>query len=189
MSEIWKRIIAWFIANVPSKFFAPMPGVSHDEINAAESRMHLHLPEDVREFYLLHNGVGEYGLFFDGYELLTLDQIVTFWKGAERVLDVQEAGLLPGLDDYCSPVGPIKKVMWNLKWVPIMDADGNGVLIDLDPAPGGNVGQVIERSSDMGPLRVLADNFRNFLSRYADELEAGKYAYDHSSTEIRKIKD
>jgi cell wall assembly regulator SMI1 len=57
MSEIWKRIIAWFAANVPAKHYKFAEGASNEEIEKAEARMRLHFPDDLRESYLLHNGM------------------------------------------------------------------------------------------------------------------------------------
>jgi cell wall assembly regulator SMI1 len=58
--------------------------------------------------------------------------------------------------------------------------------IDMDPAQGGQVGQVIDTSNEVGPLRVLAIGFREYLSQYVDDLGAGKFWYDMNSGMVRR---
>jgi cell wall assembly regulator SMI1 len=174
--DIWNRIIAWFAANIPAEHFTFSDGASEEEISAAEARMRVHLPDDVRESYLLHNGTDNRPLF-ECYSLASLAEIIVDWRLSETVLEQEELGLYPSYPPPRDPQGPVKRVMWNLGWIPIMDADGDHVMIDLDPAPGGKIGQVIERSHEVGPLRLIAYSFREFLSNYADDLEAGKYRY------------
>ena len=79
---------------------------------------------------------------------------------------------------YPEPNCPVKNQMWNLQWIPILDAEGEKIQIDLDPAPGGKIGQVIDTSCC--GYQVLAGSFREFMAQYADDLEAGKYAFDES---------
>jgi cell wall assembly regulator SMI1 len=76
--------------------------------------------------------------------------------------------------------------MWSLLWIPILDAEGEKIQIDLDPAPGGKVGQVID-TSECG-YRVLARNFREFMAQYANDLVGGKYIFDESWS-ISRIKE
>ena len=175
MMEIWNRIIAWFTANIPAGQFSFSEGASEEELSTAEARMRVRLPDDVRESYLLHNGTDN-GPFFECYSLASLGEIIADWTLAESVLEQVELGL--DENARTNPIGPIKDITWNLLWIPIMEANGDHVMIDLDPAPGGKIGQVIKRSHEVGPLRVLANSFREFLSNYADDLEAERYRYD-----------
>jgi len=184
MSEVVKRIIAWFAANVPRGHFKLRAGASEVQLSAAEQGMQLRLPDDVRESYLLHDGTEEDGAFFESYPLLPLDRMVLLWRRAMGF----EGSEFPEWKDYVKPQGPIKKVMWNVRWVPIMEAEGDDILIDLDPAPGGSIGQVIERSHEIGPLRVLASNFREWLANYADDLENAKFQFDSISWNIARLK-
>lgn len=68
---------------------------------------------------------------------------------------------------------------WRPGWVPIMDADGDKLILDLDPAPGGTVGQVFEWSnSGSRPLRVLAPSFEEWLGGIAEALDKGRFRLD-----------
>jgi hypothetical protein len=50
--------------------------------------------------------------------------------------------------------------------------------VDMDPAPGGTVGQVIEVDPEAVSWRVLAPSFGDLLARFADALEAGAVEWD-----------
>ncbi len=60
---------------------------------------------------------------------------------------------------------------------PVTDNSGNHALIDLDPAPGGAVGQVVGFDHEAGPTGVLAPSFAAWLAALAAGLEAGYYLY------------
>jgi cell wall assembly regulator SMI1 len=52
---------------------------------------------------------------------------------------------------------------------------GNHYCADLDPAPGGHVGQIIWFQHTDGPIRVVASGFADWLRQYAADLEGGRY--------------
>jgi len=179
----WEKIAAWFCAHVPRTSLRP--GVSEVDLRVAESTMKLHFPEDVRESYFVHDGA-ENGAFFLNFRLMSLADIVENWKGFESILEVYETlGQLDYNSAASEPEGPVKRLMFNTRWIPIMDTGaGDTVYVDLDPPPGGAVGQVFESSHEIGPLRVLGPSFGEWLSQYATDLEAGKYRFDDFSGNI-----
>lgn len=68
---------------------------------------------------------------------------------------------------------------WRLGWVPFMDADGDKLVLDLDPAPGGSVGQVIEWSATGSTrLEVLAPTFGAWLAGLAETLSKRRFGLD-----------
>jgi cell wall assembly regulator SMI1 len=177
MNEQWHRILTWFASKAPGARFSAEPPASEEEVASTESLLDVRLPPDVRESYLLHNG-GKSGAFYRNYRFMPLDEIRDSWR------------MLTGssLEEYpASPEGPVKAVSWNRRWIPIMDTGaGDHLCVDLDPEPGGSVGQVIEWSHEEGPSSVLAPSFRQWLSQYADDLEAGRYRFDPMSGNIAR---
>jgi cell wall assembly regulator SMI1 len=170
MKQIWNRIEAWFTANVDPAYNpgAFLGGATDLQIQSLEKKLKLRLPDDVRESYLIHNGMEPVSVFYESQTLNSIEEILRYW---EIMCGIERAGarfrLIP------SPVGPIKSVWGNKKWVPITDSSGGHILcIDMDPAEGGKVGQVLDFCHETGPLRVVAASFREFLSQYADDLEA-----------------
>jgi cell wall assembly regulator SMI1 len=184
MDELWQRIAAWFAIHAPPDpyFFSLAPGATAASLEAKEVVLGFRLPEDVRESYLVHDGNNDTAVFGNQI-VLSLQEIVRNWQIGCKGLEMNlSQGLKPP-----ELVGPIKDTWWHVRWVPITD-DGSGdhICIDMDPAPGGCIGQVIETNHEVGPLRVLASGFRQFLTQFADDLEAGKYWYDMQSMMVRK---
>lgn len=68
---------------------------------------------------------------------------------------------------------------WRPGWIPILDADGDKIVLDLDPAPGGTVGQVFAWSnSGSWRQRLLAPSFGTWLEQLAEELVARRFSLD-----------
>lgn len=172
LETAWKRIEAWYGANVPSEHFSLAPGATAEAIKPVESELKVKLPEDVKASYRLHNGSS--AIFPYGEELLTLDQVVYHWQLMRTCLPYFE-----GEDAVESePEGPIKHVHWSLRWVPFTGGDADHRCIDLDPDESGTVGQIIEFYHETGPSRILAKSFESWLTGFAEELEKGVYRFD-----------
>jgi hypothetical protein len=76
VAESWRRIAAWYEANTPPGTLRLPPGASEEMILVAEAEMGLRLPEGLRAFYRLHDGLG--GSFFLHYgEFLSLDLVLS----------------------------------------------------------------------------------------------------------------
>jgi len=76
------------------------------------------------------------------------------------------------------PKGPIKPLLWHYHWLPVTDAgNGNFFCVDLDPAPGGVVGQIFWYERVEGPIQVVANGFVEWLERTALDLESGRVAH------------
>lgn len=181
MREVWQRIEAALRATAPD-LVAQMPdGASAVAIAALEARLGLALPDEVRELYALHDGSGgaeilpqwNYGRV-NGVSLLPLNRVVS---EREIWIELLDGGDFEGSE--ATPDGPIKQDWWNRRWVPVTsNGGGDHLCIDLDPAPGGTVGQVIDFSHESGPKSVVASGLRAFLAAYADDLESGRLRFD-----------
>jgi cell wall assembly regulator SMI1 len=76
--------------------------------------------------------------------------------------DSLKKGYYEGLKS--KPRGPIKKDWYNPRWIPInTNEEGDFALLDLDPAPKGKNGQIIEFSRGTGATRVLAKSLGEYL--------------------------
>lgn len=172
VAQSWRRIEAWLRANGLPAHLALPPGASESAIRGAEAEMGLRLPEDVLESYRLHDGSGSRGAqvaFADMYFVLPLAGENSVVGRRARLLELakHETGSVG------RPDGPIKSDWWNPRWVPIAsDGNCNLLCIDLDPAAGGTVGQVIE-SLYTAETRVLARSWGEWLAGLADALEGG----------------
>lgn len=195
MKTIWKRIEKWLIENTPpgeEQVVFPA-GASEAELQKADATMGLELPEDVRASYKCHNGTYNQICLWGDMALMPITplrndnkrrhtlrsvSVVEEWGLLKRYL---EEGVFVGDDFVNDPSGPIKICWWNTKWVPLTDNQcGDYSCLDMDPAEGGKEGQIIDwgHEGGAGATVVLADSFRQWLSDYADNLEAGRYTFD-----------
>jgi cell wall assembly regulator SMI1 len=170
MEDLWRRIESWLAAHAPPLRACLAPGASSGAIERAEGNLQVRLPDDVRDSYSIHDGSGFGGLL--PFPLLSLSRVVQEWSNWRELLLKGTFG-----DAESTPQGSIKTDWWNVRWIPFThDGGGNHQCIDLDPAPGGEVGQVINFDHEVGATEVLAPSFRVYLAAFADDLEAGCYA-------------
>lgn len=169
----WKRIDAWLAQHAPPLMAKMGKGATPEAIARAEATLGLELPDDVRASYAVHDGSGDQTLFPSG-EYLSLDGMLGQYKVWKEL--VEDGTLVSGA---ASPEGPIRNDDYNLKWIPLThDGGGDHTLIDLDPAEGGKVGQLINLSHETGPEEVAAPNLAEYLSDLADALESGAATFD-----------
>ena len=173
----WKRIEKWLAENAP-----PLAGrlgkpATLGTIFRTEKALGVELPDDVRASYMVHNGTGDMNLF-PSADYLSLEGMVFQYKSWKQLVEEGTFG-----DEVSSPEGPIRTVHYHLRWIPVShNGGGDHTLIDLAPAKGGKVGQLIDFSHETGPERVAARSMTEYLSGVAAVLEAGVawfYNYPH----------
>ncbi|WP_188825493.1 SMI1/KNR4 family protein [Brucella endophytica] len=70
----------------------------------------------------------------------------------------------------------IRPTWWWPGWIPFMENGGGDYLcIDMDPAPGGTLGQVVAYYHDETFRIRRAGNIGHLFARIADGLESGTY--------------
>lgn len=169
----WSRIHAWLAPNVPQVFAALRAGATEEQISALEARIGARLPNDARQSFAIHDGSGDFGLV-NTNDLLSLEGAAGEWSLWKSVLDNGD------FNGFQAEPGPGVRDGWfRTAWLPLTyDGAGNHACLDLDPAPGGKVGQVIEFWHDANDREVVATSFGAWLSKFADDLEAGAYKVD-----------
>ena len=169
VASSWRRIDAWLAANAPMLAPKMREGATPKAISETERALGLELPDAVRASYLIHDGSGIMSLFPSG-DYMTLEQMLSDHK-MWREMD-EEYREWMGIEGH--PTGPIQKVHYHLKWVPLAaNGGGDGTLIDMAPAKGGVVGQLIDFGHEEGPEGVAATGLAEYLAYLADGLEAG----------------
>lgn len=175
---LWQRIEQWFASHAPHILDTLHPGASEEELVQAESALGVPLPEDFKASYRIHNGGGS--AFLAGGmrrgRLGPLKDVVQAWSGFQ-VFESDWAEAEPSfLGLPLSQRPPIQPVWYHPRLIPFAnDESGQYWCLDLDPAPGGHLGQVIFWDHENGPGHVLFPNFETLLSQWADDLEADKY--------------
>jgi cell wall assembly regulator SMI1 len=137
------------------------------------------LPRDFVQSLRVHDGLRNSYLgqvrLFDYNALLPVRAILSEYRmmcrhQAQFGGDGGQAGNDPGVRNDSR---------WRSGWVPVMDADGDKLVLDLDPAPGGSVGQVFSWSNTGSTrLRVLAPTFGDWLAGLAEVLSKRRFGLD-----------
>ena len=185
IQNAWRRIDGWLKAYAPHVQQGLNAGVSEEEIQQKEAAIGVPLPEDFKTSYRIHNGSHSR---YDGtsgsqYALMGCDAFYPLTRvvGGEAgvyqdlLQDADWASQTPGwVSDPTRQPLPVQPVWRHPLWLTF--AEHLGWLewcLDLAPAPGGHLGQIISWDHEDGPQEVLFSSFEELLSSYADGVEAG----------------
>lgn len=160
--------------SVYKSFRRPAPG---ERIGRLERALGRRLPADFRRSLGVHDGQrgGRDVDLFDCYALLPITRIAGEWRMRNWVHGDDDPGGCPLTTDP-----RIKNDRWwRPGWVPVLEENGNMVVLDLDPGPGGRVGQVVKFWNSGGsPRRVKADSFAAYWDALAEKLAARQFRVD-----------
>jgi cell wall assembly regulator SMI1 len=191
IESLWHRIDAALARCAPAVRESLAGPAREKDLAALEKDLGVALPEDLRRSWSVHDGQGEdaedAALFCD----FPFHSVATVREARKETRELAKMlGQLKQVDDpvaWAAMVadgigfveGPVKARDYNPLWVPISSFNGDVFrYIDLDPAPGGERGQVIEVDPEAVSWRVLAPSFGALLARYAEALEAGRINWD-----------
>lgn len=196
---IYDRICKVLGEKLPKEYLNT-PGLSERKIRSAEKELGCRMPEDVRDFYKISNGLPRLEIIPDhniGFILplakpqkkqpRAMSTVHDVWKLMNEVIPT----VYRELDDsWLNPKGPIERVWWTPTWIPLFgNLQADHLLIDMNPPKRGIVGQLIEYWKLDGPKRVYAKSFRAFLERFASDLERDLYVIEsgnYSAVVIKK---
>ncbi len=179
----WQRLEAWATANAPVMLSELRGPAEPDALARFEAESGLVLPEGLRASLLLHDG--EEGSHYccawaDAGELFGTTEMLEHWRRMQQMADEPDPeeiaeNMREGLIEV---EGPVWAVACHKAWIPFMALNGGDVCwhVDLEPAPGGTVGQVIEVDLECAQWRVRSPSFEAFLADYVGALERGEYA-------------
>ena len=107
-----------------------------------------------------------------GFSLLSLDES---FSARESELELREE--FP--EEMFSGDDEVAHVVWHPRWVPVAsNGEGDYYCIDLAPAKGGTVGQVIAVLQENYERYVISTSISTLIADLAEGLESGKYDYD-----------
>lgn len=183
----WSRIEAWLTSNLPSALTNLRPPSTAEDLAQLEATLARSLPPALRAYLTLHDGEQDgwvSSALPDGHWLLPCAQLAELWQ-QQASLAEEEGGTEDAFDFWKAQVedgiifvqGPVKPKFGSRAWVPFSTMDGHVQrFVDLDPAPGGLEGQVIEVDLESCTYRVLSPSFADFLEVYATSLEQGDFS-------------
>lgn len=191
MKDLWDRLEAFARKNTP-RSLRLRPGASEKAIAAAEKKLKLTFPSDLRESLLAHDGQERRPEDDDDEEstlfpwlpgcspLAPLAEIVAQWKD-ERDNDEDDE------DEEPEAEGAIFNVMTHPRRVPIAGTafwDGDNTYVDLFPTAKGTEGQIVMFTSECD-MALLGSSLRDALETYLHALETGDWVFDGKAGCVR----
>lgn len=110
MKEIWRRIEKWLEENYPEGLEKLNEGASEELILETEQYLGIKFPQDICDFYKIHNGAEDGFPLIDGFDLLSMNGIFEQWKVRKELID---GGEFEGIN--CIPSEEIKENWYNEK--------------------------------------------------------------------------
>ncbi len=175
MKKIWKKFENYLKANFMEGYNALHTAAADADIKALEATIGSKIPDDFKQSLKIHNGQKNLsvGLLYSG-GLLSVENILKEWNMWKQLLD---AGELKS-ETISEPQGAIRNDWWNQLWLPIAsDGSGNSTCIDLAPDRNGTLGQITDLDHEAADRIVLADSFKEWFSRYVDDVINGEYLF------------
>ena len=199
-SMILDELLTWIKQNAPNCITHLNNGATLDDIIEVEKEVEIPIPNDYKEFLLMHDGeegVNFLAIFGDGNQLLPCSEIISQYKLDQEIgkeiydpkFDNPKVWKNNIKEEIIFVNGPVKPLHFHPKWLPMTCCNGNVFrYFDYDPAPGGLIGQIIEIDPECCRYEVIADNFTDLVGRYLIDLEKGFYEIgkDHY---IERIKE
>jgi cell wall assembly regulator SMI1 len=187
VTEIWTRLERWLQDNTPTLYESMQKGASEKQIQELEQHLGVILPEDYKTFLKCCNGqsdTAEAG-FYNG-ELLSSNNVKFQWDIWQKLLNEGSFE-----NSKSKPDKGIRNAWWNPRWIPFThDGGGNHLCLDLEPAEGGTVGQVITMWHDSQERELMFPNCTAWLEHVLEGLESGQIVFDREeSNELVSIED
>ena len=192
MRDLWNRLESYLKKHAPAVLDSLNPPATVREIQEAERELGIRLPSDFTDSLLIHNGQGRDGAFVPnefeegGFfrasfgELAPLSQVVSTTFSMRAAM---EEYWRPWTDDF-EYDGPIRRD-GNWSWIIFIDAgSGNQHALDLQPAEGGHVGQVVSILHDPSAFLFLAPSFRAWFEALVERYETGRYYFAEIDGEL-----
>ena len=133
------------------------------------------LPDDLFALLRLHDGEGKESDF----DSLLPNGVMLM--GVDVIIDLHDEEIKMGrfspknIHNSATPAkfktaGPVKAVFDHATRVPFADGPAEIWLIDLDPAPGGQIGQIVRENYEADYACVIAPSLSALFERYLTEL-------------------
>lgn len=172
INSVWSRIERWLDANAPEMAAQLLGPATASAIARLEKALAAPLPDDYRASLLRH--AGEKHQAFG-----------VMWSRVLRPPDealASRAEFLALRDDFPPEVladmraeRGVRPEWWNEKWLPVAENGARDVIaLDLAPTEGGAIGQLVRVVTESSMRRLAAPSFSEWLSKRADELDAGR---------------
>ncbi len=173
--EAWRRYVVQ-ATKAHSGFMSHLHrGAAPEQIATAEHAIGSSFPPDLRHLLAKHDGSDDVSVL-PGWSLYSAHRIVREWMIWD---DLRRKEFKPE-NLGCEPIGPVRgDEWWRRDWIPFCgDGGGNHLCVDMDPAFGGTVGQVITMWHDDPRRELIAYSLTDFVELIASDFAQGKLIWD-----------
>lgn len=160
IESLWKAIDEQLLRKYPEYAEEPsfLPAAIEKSIQGLESLLGVTLPDEYRNSLGIHEGTASNVWLWDAVSLSGISTVIEDRKAiAELVSHPNNSGA------ELVPHGPVRRCMFDALWIPFANDNGIPICLDLNPLPGGVVGQIIYVDWEDGTVRVIANSFIDFL--------------------------
>lgn len=172
--DAWERVENWLRTNCPRAYKNLGKPVKDAQIARLEKNLSIKLPHEAIEIYRRHDGQTMGPPIGGDWKFLPIKSVETQWKIQKKLLD---DGAFAGT--AATTKGPVRALWWNPKWIPVtFNGSGDLQCIDLDPAEGGKVGQIVVYRHDHELRECIAESFAAWLDELATDMEGGQYTIE-----------
>ncbi|MDJ0758232.1 MAG: SMI1/KNR4 family protein [Woeseiaceae bacterium] len=187
LQDSWQQLLSWFGEHRPETITALRAPASDNDLDAFSAAIGLGLPDDHRALYRLADGsdLDVPSVLDDGHWFFPLEEALNHFNTMKSFADAKPvddfARWREEIEDTVITVeGPVKPHPFSVQWIPLSSSNGDvHRYIDLDPAPGGIAGQVIEVYPEACSHRVLANSITEYLADYVAGLQVGEFVLEH----------
>ncbi|MDH5324265.1 MAG: SMI1/KNR4 family protein [Gammaproteobacteria bacterium] len=172
IKQYFDSIIGFCKIHYPKIAYSLRAPATSSMLDDLERLIGVRLPMQFRQLYQLANGQAEdCALFPDGFELMPLENIRKTWLMLKNMYDSHYEMRVEGEDD-----GPVRSIWWHPRWIPFaFQVSGDHYCLDMHPGYEGQEGQIIEFIHNDEPRPLLGDNLADFLRRYDEGIQSGKF--------------
>lgn len=174
-----RTILTWLRAAHPALIPAS-PEETETQLRALEQDLGVALPADLRHYFQMlgpYLTAQEHGLFYGMTALplsAALQERATFSSPGSAFLNPE----CPAAE-AADPPGTVRLVGFDAGWLPVAhDHSGAYLAVDLHPAAGGQVGQIINFGTRERTRFVLASSITEFFAHLLGHLAAGRVEVD-----------
>lgn len=173
----WTRLKAALDEATPDIGYSLAPGASETDLDSLEETVGAKLPSEFRQTWGEHAGMSTSPFMM--LEFLSPGAMTSEWLGL-RDYDGSSGGL------EAEPSGPVKAMWDNPAWIPFILIGGSTwhFCLDLDPAEGGTMRQVIHTTPKDSERVVVASGIDAFLQKIATALHEGRFEIEDDAIDI-----
>jgi cell wall assembly regulator SMI1 len=194
MDDLWRRLEAHLAQHAPGLLPTLNPPAAAAALRRAEAKLGVPLPVDLAASLRVHDGQvegvplvpAEYGgrrqrrrQIATWAELAPLDHIV---RSTLQEREFMHDGAMADDAAEYEFDGPVRRD-GDWSWIVFADpGSGDRLGLDLRPAEGGQVGQVLSIVHDPSCLFVLAPSYRAWFEALVERYESGRYTIANQET-------